>query len=90
MTWITGFIRRLFSTTEFVVNFSIAQLDKLLAFRSLFPQDISDKIIVLKRTLEFVQFLLENLSDSFEISLYRGLLHLFLYILLGIYLYRGN
>ena len=90
MTRITGCIRRLFSTTEFVVNFSISQLNKLLAFRSFFPQVISDKIILLKRTLEFVQFLLENLSDSFEISLYRGLLHLFLYILLGIYLYRGN
>ena len=90
MAWITVFLRRLFSTTEFVVNFSISQLDKLLAFRSFFPQVISDKIILLKRTLEFIQFLLENIRDSFEISLYRGLLHLFLYILLGIYLYRGN
>ena len=90
MTRITGFIRRLFSTTEFVVNFSISLLDKILAFRPFFAQDISDKIILLKRTLELIQFLLENLSDSFEISLYRGLLHLFLYILLGIYLYRSN
>ena len=90
ITWLKVFIANLFSTTEFLINLTISLLDKIDEFRPFFAVDISDKIILLKETLEFIQFLLQNIREEFEKGFYRGLLYLFGCLLIGIYLFRDN
>ena len=87
ITWLKVFIANLFSTTEFLINFTIILFDKFLPFLG---GDIFDKIVLLKETLEFIQLLLQNIREEFEKGFYRGLLYLSLLILIGIYLFRDN
>ncbi len=88
--WLKVFIASLYVRTEFVLNFSIIQLDNILYYSLIIDQDISNKIIRLKTVLEFIRMLLQSVHESFEISFYRGLLHLFLYFILGIFMFYGN
>ncbi len=90
MDWLKVFIAKTYDNVIFVLGFSISLLRKLENFwpiRSAFWDYISEKLIRLKTALEFIRFLLQSAKESFEISFHRGLLYVFLLIIIGIYLY---